>query len=73
MEETASTACRKIPQRMLELTGTPVTIKTANTGKCQDRKKTLRSRILAECGWLKYNLDLGVLDMFSGGPSKMYR
>ena len=68
MEETASTANTvDIPQRTLELKGTPVTIK-ANSIKGGDNKTDeAGNMVLVECGWLKYNLDLGILDMFSRG------
>jgi hypothetical protein len=69
METAASTAKEDdSPQRLLEFTGTPVTIKTSDTTADSKVNDVSGSRILAECGWLKYNLDLGILDMLSGDP-----
>lgn len=57
------------PQRLLEFTGTPVMITTSDTTVADSAAAgDSGGRILAECGWLKYNLDLGILDMFSGNP-----
>jgi lipopolysaccharide export system protein LptA len=69
--ETASSTAKEdnSPQRLLEFTGTPVMIKTSDTTDADNTAASVSgSRILAECGWLKYNLDLGILDMFSGKP-----
>jgi lipopolysaccharide export system protein LptA len=70
MEATTATDFQtESPQRLLEFTGTPVTIKTSDKVDADSNAEHISGgRILAECGWLKYNLDLGVLDMFSGDP-----
>ena len=70
MEATAvSVTQADSPQRLLEFTGTPVTIKTDRIADVDSSSLAASAgRVLAECGWLKYNLDLGILDMLSGNP-----
>jgi lipopolysaccharide export system protein LptA len=72
MEEAVSGAnAADMSQRTLELSGTPVVIKAGDIAGVNARTdEGSGSRVLAECGWLKYNLDLGVLDMFSSGQQK---